>query len=35
MVSKPAANKKYGSTDLTREEPVRPGYLAPDIESLG
>ena len=27
-------NKKYLSTDLIREEPVRDGYLAPDIELL-
>jgi cysteine synthase A len=26
------SNKKYLSTDLLRAEPVRPGYLAPDIE---
>jgi cysteine synthase A len=25
------SNKKYLSTDLLREEPVRPGYLAPDL----
>jgi cysteine synthase A len=25
-------NKKYLSTDLLRDEPVRPGYLSPDIE---
>jgi cysteine synthase A len=28
-------NKKYLSTDLLREEPVRPQYLAPDVELLG
>lgn len=28
-------NKKYLSTDLAREEPVRPGYIAPEIELLG
>jgi len=28
-------NKKYLSTDLMREEPVRPGHLAPGIELLG
>lgn len=28
-------NKKYLSTDLAREEPVKPGYLSPDIELLG
>ena len=27
-------NKKYLSTDLLREEPVREGYLSPDIELL-
>ena len=27
-------NKKYLSTDLLREEPVKPGYLAPDVELL-
>lgn len=27
-------NKKYLSTDLLREEPVRPGYLTPEIELL-
>ena len=26
------SNKKYLSTDLLRDEPVRPGYLAPDVE---
>ncbi len=26
------SNKKYLSTDLVREEPVKPGYIAPDIE---
>jgi cysteine synthase A len=25
------SNKKYLSTDLLREEPVRAGYLAPDL----
>lgn len=25
------SNKKYLSTDLLREEPVRPGYLTPDV----
>jgi cysteine synthase A len=29
------SNKKYLSTDLMREEPVRPGYLAPDVEFTG
>ena len=28
------SNKKYLSTDLLRDEPVRNGYLAPDIELL-
>jgi cysteine synthase A len=28
-------NKKYLSTDLCREEPLRPGYLSPDIELIG
>ncbi len=28
-------NKKYLSTALLRDEPVRPGYLAPDVELLG
>ena len=28
----PDSNKKYLSTDLLREEPVRDGYLSPDIE---
>jgi cysteine synthase A len=28
-------NKKYLSTDLVREEPVKPGYLAPEIELVG
>ena len=26
------SNKKYLSTDLLRDEPVKPGYLAPDVE---
>ncbi len=30
----PDSNKKYLSTDLVREEPVRPGYLTPDVELL-
>ena len=29
------SNKKYLSTDLCREEPVRDDYLAPGIELLG
>jgi cysteine synthase len=28
-------NKKYLSTDLVREEPVKAGYLTPEIELLG
>ena len=28
-------NKKYLSTDLAREEPVRPGYLSPQVRLLG
>lgn len=28
-------NKKYLSTDLLREEPVRPDYLSPEVELLG
>lgn len=28
-------NKKYLSTDLLREEPVKDGYLCPDVELLG
>jgi cysteine synthase A len=31
----PDDNKKYVSTDLLREEPVKPGYLAPEVELLG
>ncbi|HVL69828.1 MAG TPA: PLP-dependent cysteine synthase family protein [Vicinamibacterales bacterium] len=30
----PDSNKKYLSTDLLREEPVRDGYIAPDVELL-
>jgi cysteine synthase A len=30
----PDSNKKYLSTDLLKEEPVKPGYLAPDVELL-
>ena len=26
------SNKKYLSTDLVKEEPVKPGYLSPEIE---
>lgn len=29
------SNKKYLSTDLLRPEPVKPGYLSPDVELLG
>jgi cysteine synthase A len=29
------SNKKYLSTDLMREEPVKPGFLSPEIELLG
>jgi cysteine synthase A len=28
-------NKKYLSTDLVRDEPIRPSYLTPEIELLG
>jgi len=28
-------NKKYLSTDLLRPEPVREGYLSPDVQLLG
>lgn len=28
-------NKKYLSTDLTKKEPIKDGYLAPDVELLG
>ena len=31
----PDDNKKYLSTDLLREEPVRNGYVSPDVELLG
>jgi cysteine synthase A len=31
----PDDNKKYLSTDLMREEPVREGYLAPTVELMG
>jgi len=30
----PDSNKKYLSTDLLRNEPVKPGYLAPDVEFI-
>jgi cysteine synthase A len=29
------SNKKYLSTDLLRQEPVRDGYLAPEVELIG
>lgn len=28
-------NKKYLSTDLAKSEPVRPGYVSPDIDLIG
>ncbi len=31
----PDSNKKYLSTDLLADEPVRDGHLAPDVELLG
>ncbi|HKP37679.1 MAG TPA: PLP-dependent cysteine synthase family protein [Pyrinomonadaceae bacterium] len=31
----PDDNKKYLSTDLLRDEPVKHGYLAPEVELLG
>ncbi|HZM01177.1 MAG TPA: PLP-dependent cysteine synthase family protein [Planctomycetota bacterium] len=31
----PDSNKKYLSTDLARDEPSRPGQLAPEVELLG
>jgi cysteine synthase A len=31
----PDDNKKYLSTDLLREEPLKDGYLAPEVELLG
>lgn len=31
----PDSNKKYVSTDLLRDEPVRDGYLSPDVTLLG
>jgi cysteine synthase len=31
----PDSNKKYLSTDLVREEPVRPGYISVDTEFTG
>jgi len=29
------SNKKYLSTDLMRSEPVKPGYLSPEVQLLG
>ena len=31
----PDDNKKYVSTDLLREEAIKPGYLSPEVELLG
>ena len=31
----PDSNKKYLTTDLVREEPLRPEYLAPEVELVG
>ena len=31
----PDSNKKYLSTALMREEPVKPGFVTPDVEFLG
>ena len=31
----PDDNKKYLSTDLIREEPVKPGFLSPEVELFG
>ena len=31
----PDSNKKYLSTDLLTEEPIKDGFLAPDVELLG
>jgi len=31
----PDDNKKYLSTDLIRDEPVKPGFLSPDVKLLG
>ena len=31
----PDSNKKYLSTDLMRDEPVKDGFISPDIELLG
>ncbi len=29
------SNKKYLSTDLMRSEPMKPGYLSPEVQILG
>jgi cysteine synthase A len=31
----PDSNKKYLSTDLLRSEPVRDGFLSPEVEFIG
>jgi cysteine synthase A len=31
----PDDSKKYLSTDLMREEPLRPGFLSPEVQLLG
>ena len=31
----PDDNKKYLSTDLTGDEPIKPGYIVPDVELFG
>ena len=31
----PDSNKKYLSTDLLREEPVRDGYISPETDLIG
>ena len=31
----PDDNKKYLSTDLLRDEPVKEGFLSPDVQLLG
>jgi hypothetical protein len=33
--SPPDDNEKYLTTDLLREEPVKPGYLSPELELTG
>ncbi|MEO8502009.1 MAG: pyridoxal-phosphate dependent enzyme, partial [Vicinamibacteria bacterium] len=30
----PDSNKKYLSTDLLREEPVKPGFMTPEVELM-